>query len=390
MRLKLTLQRRDARTTDVVVTSDTTATVQDVARRIVETDPAREVLATPADVLTLTVAPPTSNDHVMLDPSMLISDAPVGSGFLATVVNLGPDYVATRGGGGPAAAVLHIVGGPLTGREIPLPKGHFTIGRVAGSDIVIEDPLVSKRHARIEVGAGSIELVDLNSANGIVVDGGLVPRLRVIPGQRFVLGDTEIVVQLVPDFAPVEQDPVLERGGALLFNRSPRVEPRYVGEELEEPRMPKEPASRIFPWPMLVAPIILGVAMYSITGNARSLFIIFMTPMMLFGNFISQKTQIGQRVKKEGEVFERTFEELEETLYRERPREREVRNAEVPPVANVFEEAMRLGGMLWTRRPEHWNFLAVRLGTCEAPSRTSVKRADNPDALPEYVERVDL
>ena len=389
MRLKLTLQRRDARTTDVVVTSDTTATVQDVARRIVETDPAREVLATPADVLTLTVAPPTSNDHVMLDPSMLISDAPVGSGFLATVVNLGPDYVATRGGGGPAAAVLHIVGGPLTGREIPLPKGHFTIGRVAGSDIVIEDPLVSKRHARIEVGSGSIELVDLNSANGIVVDGGLVPRLRVIPGQRFVLGDTEIVVQLVPDFAPVEQDPVLERGGALLFNRSPRVEPRYVGEELEEPRMPKEPASRIFPWPMLVAPIILGVAMYSITGNARSLFIIFMTPMMLFGNFISQKTQIGQRVKKEGEVFERTFEELEETLYRERPREREVRNAEVPPVASVFEEAMRLGGMLWTRRPEHWNFLAVRLGTCEAPSRTSVKRSDNPDALPEYVERVD-
>ncbi|GAB2698115.1 S-DNA-T family DNA segregation ATPase FtsK/SpoIIIE [Microbacterium marinum] len=389
MRLKLTLQRRDARTTDVVVTSDTTATVQDVARRIVETDPAREVLATPADVLTLTVAPPTSNDHVMLDPSMLISDAPVGSGFLATVVNLGPDYVATRGGGGPAAAVLHIVGGPLTGREIPLPKGHFTIGRVAGSDIVIEDPLVSKRHARIEVGSGSIELVDLNSANGIVVDGGLVPRLRVIPGQRFVLGDTEIVVQLVPDFAPVEQDPVLERGGALLFNRSPRVEPRYVGEELEEPRMPKEPASRIFPWPMLVAPVILGVAMFSITNNPRSLFIIFMTPMMLFGNFISQKTQIGQRVKKEAEVFERTFEELEETLYRERPREREVRNAEVPPVASVFEEAMRLGGMLWTRRPEHWNFLAVRLGTCEAPSRTSVKRADNPDALPEYVERVD-
>ncbi|WP_405373035.1 MULTISPECIES: FtsK/SpoIIIE domain-containing protein [unclassified Microbacterium] len=389
MRLKLTLQRRESRLTDIVVTSDTTATVHDVARRIVETDPAREILAGPDDVLTMTVAPPTSSDHVLLDPSMLISDAPVGSGFVATVVNLGPGYTPDRTGGGPAAAVLHVVGGPLAGREIPLPRGHFTIGRSAGSDIVLDEPLVSKRHARIEVGVGGVELVDLNSANGIVVDGGLVPRLRVIPGQRFVLGDTELVVQLVPDFAPVEKDPVLERGGALLFNRSPRVEPRYVGEELEEPRMPKEPASRLFPWPMLVAPVILGIAMYTLTNNPRSLLIIFMTPMMLFGNFISQKTQVGQRVKKEAEIFERTFEELEETLYRERPREREVRSAEVPPVAVVFEEAMRLGRMLWTRRPEHWNFLAVRLGTCEAPSRTTIKRAENPDALQEYVSRVD-
>ncbi|MEW1834611.1 FtsK/SpoIIIE domain-containing protein [Microbacterium sp. NPDC079995] len=389
MRLKLTLQRRDARTLDIVVTADTTATVQDVARRIVDTDPAREMLAGPDDVLTLAVAPPTSDDHALLDPSLLISDAPVGSGFIASVVNLGPDYVANRGGGGPAAAVLQVVGGPLAGREIPLPRGHFTIGRSAAADIVLDEPLVSKRHARIEVGAGGVELVDLNSANGIVVDGGMVPRLHVIPGQRFTLGDTDIVVHLVPDFAPVEKDPVLERGGALLFNRSPRVEPRYVGEELPEPRMPKEPVTRLFPWPMLVAPILLGVTMYFVFDRPQALIVVAMTPLMLLGNFVSQRTQVGQRSKKEGEVFERSFEELEETLFRERPREREVRNAEVPPVAVVFEEAMSLGRMLWTRRPEHWNFLAVRLGTCEAPSRTSIKRSDVPEALPEYVERVD-
>ena len=50
---------------------------------------------------------------------------------------------------------------------------------------------------------------------------------------------------------------------------------------------------------------------------------------------------------------------------------------------------MRLGPMLWTRRPEHWNFLAVRLGTCTDESRTRIKRADIPEALPEYIERVD-
>ena len=56
MRLKLTLQRPDAQRTDIVVTSDTTATVQDVARRIVESDPARDFAASPGDVLTLAVA----------------------------------------------------------------------------------------------------------------------------------------------------------------------------------------------------------------------------------------------------------------------------------------------------------------------------------------------
>ena len=101
MRLKLTLQRRDEKHTDIVVTSDTTATVQDVARRIVEADPAREVAASAQDVLTLRVAPPTSSAFQLLEPDMLISDAPVGSGFVATIANLGADYVSGRRAGAP-------------------------------------------------------------------------------------------------------------------------------------------------------------------------------------------------------------------------------------------------------------------------------------------------
>ncbi|GAA3764368.1 FtsK/SpoIIIE domain-containing protein [Microbacterium kribbense] len=388
MRLKLTLQRQNGADTDIVVTADATATVQDVARMICDTDPARLATASADDVLTLRVAPPTSGEATMLDPDLLIGDAPIGSGFVASVASLGAGYTPERSGAGPAVATLHVVAGPFAGHQFALRKGSFTIGRAVGNDIVIDDPLVSKRHARIEVGAG-VEVVDRNSANGIVVDGGLVQRLRVIPGQRFVLGDSDVVVQMLPDFAPVVHDPVLERGGTLMFNRSPRVEPRFAGAELAEPRMPKEATTRLFPWPMLVAPLILGIAMFVLTDNPRSLLVVAMSPLMLLGNFVSQRTQVGQRLRKEGEVFERTFEELEEKLYRERPREREVRNAEAPPVAVVFEQAMGLGPMLWTRRPEHWNFLAVRLGSCTAPARTTIARTDAPESLPEYVDRVD-
>lgn len=390
MRVKLTLRRPAAPLTDVVVMADSTATIADVARQIATTDPARSIAAGPADVLTLSVAPPTSEQLTMLNPDLLVGDAPIGSGFLAEVVNVGPNRASVGNAGARPAAVLRVVSGPAIGQEFPLPIGHFLIGRDAANDVTIADPLVSKRHARIEVASTFVELVDLNSANGILVDGGLVQRLRVIPGQSFALGDCEFVVHMVSDFdGSASGDPVLERGGALMFNRSPRVEERFAGQDLDEPRYPRDQVQRLFPWPMLVAPILLGLSIYAISGNPRSLLIIFMSPLMMFGNFISQKTNLGQRLRKEEEAFEEQFERLEEKLYHAHPKEREVRQNEVPAVAVVFDEAMRLGPMLWTRRPEHWNFLSMRLGVCEDVARTHIKRTETPEALVEYIERVD-
>ncbi|MFE6736618.1 FtsK/SpoIIIE domain-containing protein [Microbacterium sp. NPDC057650] len=391
MRVKLTLRRPGAPLTDIVVMADSTATVADVARQIAVADPQRSIRVGAGDTLTLSVAPPTSDSPEVLNPDLVVGDAPLGSGFLAEVVNLGPDRVATGFGSARPVALLTVLSGPAAGREVSLPHGHFMIGRDPSSDVHLSDPLVSKRHARIEIGPGFVEVVDLNSANGILVDGGMVQRLRVIPGQPFTIGDGELVVHLVGDYdgSAAAKDPILERGGALLFNRSPRVEARFVGEELDEPRYPRDQVQRLFPWPMLVAPILLAVTMWAVTGRMLSLLMAAASPMMMFGNFISQKTNLGQRLGKESELFEQQYERLEEKLYNAVPLEREVRQNEVPPVGVVFDEAMRLGPMLWTRRPEHWNFLAVRLGTCTDSSRTIIKRTETPEALPEYVERVD-
>lgn len=391
MKVKLTLHRPTTEATDVVITADSTATVEDVARQIALADPARSIPFADGDTLSLAVAPPTEQQLVQLQPDALIAEAPIGSGFHTQVVNLGAD---ARRRGGPAGsaleaiAVLRVIGGPLAGQEFQLGRGHASIGRDAANDIVLADPLVSKRHARIEVGT-HIEVVDLNSANGVVVDGGLVSRLRVVPGAPFTLGDSTLAVWLVGAFDASGPDPVLERGGALMFNRSPRVEARYPGTAYKGPRLPKEMVERIFPWPMLVTPILLAGAMFAMTNNPRSILIALMTPLMLLGNFINMRTQNGQKRKLETQLFETRYEELEETLYREKPIEERIRGLEVPPVAEVFEHAMRLGPMLWTRRPEHWNFLSVRLGTCRAESRNSIKDEESQDGLPEYIERVE-
>jgi len=115
---------------------------------------------------------------------------------------------------------------------------------------------------------------------------------------------------------------------------------------------------------MLVAPILLAVTMFTFTQRPLSLLMAAASPMMMFGNFISQKTNLGQRLRKEAELFEDQFERLEEKLYHARPREHAVRNNEVPAVAVVFDEAMRLGPRPPKRCPSSWSgSTALRSGT---------------------------
>ena len=76
---------------------------------------------------------------------------------------------------GPAAATLRVMSGPDVGREFSLPSGTSYIGRDRDVDIRLTDPLTSKRHARITVGE-SVEIVDTNSANGLLMDGLPVTR----------------------------------------------------------------------------------------------------------------------------------------------------------------------------------------------------------------------
>ncbi|MFC6355186.1 FtsK/SpoIIIE domain-containing protein [Luethyella okanaganae] len=387
MKVKLSLRRQAGSPVDIVITADATATVEDVARSIANTDPVSTQLArAEATVLTLAVAPPTSDELVPLQPDVLIAEAPIGSGFNATVIAHGR-RAASRAESRPAAALLRVHNGAEAGREIRLPAGNTVIGRGTDADVVLADPLISKRHVRIEVGQG-IEFIDLNSANGVLVDGGLVQRLRAIPGQIITLGDTEVsVVPLATDAQQTEQ--VLERGGALMFNRSPRVEARYSGTEYPHPEVPSESDPRMFPWPMVAAPVLLGLAMFAMTGRATSLFIIFMSPLMMLGNVIGQRTQQGRKLRQEIETYEVQVEQLEDDLVTQARTERERRHDEAHAVAVVYEQAMRLGPLLWTRRPEHWNFLSLRLGVGRALSRNTIAESQNAKGIPKYARQVE-
>src|SRR5690606_36870979 len=154
---------------DIAVIADSTSTTGDVARHIAAADPARSILIDPNAQLTLAVAPPTGEGLEPLQPDIPIGEAPIGSGFAAAVRPVDNDRV-------PAAhdrkvvAILRVVDGPLKGQSFPLAQGYSFIGRVGPNDVVLPDGMVSKKHARLEVST-SLALVDLNSTNGVYVDG---------------------------------------------------------------------------------------------------------------------------------------------------------------------------------------------------------------------------
>jgi pSer/pThr/pTyr-binding forkhead associated (FHA) protein len=70
----------------------------------------------------------------------------------------------------------------------------LTIGRGSDADVVVADPLVSRRHARLAQRAGRLVLTDLGSTNGTRVNDGVVKEAVVAAGDRIQLGATRLEI----------------------------------------------------------------------------------------------------------------------------------------------------------------------------------------------------
>jgi Protein of unknown function (DUF3662)/FHA domain len=89
---------------------------------------------------------------------------------------------------GLAREIVEIVLGdekhPLEGR------GPWSVGRSQENDIVINDPNVSRRHARISRADGGFVVEDLGSTNGTLLDGAPIDRERIEGGDELTFGQS--------------------------------------------------------------------------------------------------------------------------------------------------------------------------------------------------------
>jgi hypothetical protein len=79
-------------------------------------------------------------------------------------------------------------------QEFDLPAGITLLGRSSECHITIEDPLVSRTHARIERDADSVTLRDEGSRNGVRVNGHAISGTHTLThGDRIRIGTQELV-----------------------------------------------------------------------------------------------------------------------------------------------------------------------------------------------------
>jgi pSer/pThr/pTyr-binding forkhead associated (FHA) protein len=96
-------------------------------------------------------------------------------------------------------------------RDFELPVGVTIVGRGEGCHLIIDDPLVSRRHACFVVDEREITLKDLGSTNGVLVNGTPVEEQQVVvPGDQITIGRHHAEVCWVP-FSAAERGPTRAR-----------------------------------------------------------------------------------------------------------------------------------------------------------------------------------
>lgn len=79
-------------------------------------------------------------------------------------------------------------------QEFDLPRGATILGRSSDCHVTIEDPLVSRHHARIVLEGDRAVVYDLNSRNGVKVNGASVKDpVELKDGDRLRIGTQELV-----------------------------------------------------------------------------------------------------------------------------------------------------------------------------------------------------
>ena len=100
----------------------------------------------------------------------------------------------------------------------------MTIGRGATNDIILRDARASRAHARLAWGADGCTIADLDSANGTRVNGQIIQRTLLQPGDTIAIGDSTLrldanAVPLADELLPIPSEAALDAtlaAGAML------------------------------------------------------------------------------------------------------------------------------------------------------------------------------
>ena len=261
----------------------------------------------------------------------------------------------------------------------------YTIGRIAGNDIIYPNPGVSRDHARIHWNGASWSIIDLDSTNGTFVNGKKITNesLRVgdiifIVGLYIIVGVGYLSINNLnnrvqintPRIRPVtsERDlqfktPSLTSDPYKIFDRIPRkiikVNPDEI--EIESPPMPMSSGSVPFLLRMGTPALMGGSALMN--GNILMAMTSMVMPALTQG--FTEKDR-KEYEKKRLIKYREYLEFLRTEIQQEKIFEEKQLNLNYPNLNNALKYAQSKQ-RLWEHRKTDEDFLSVRLGYGNIP-----------------------
>lgn len=356
MKVKFTLQR-PAGPVDLIATVDSATTIGQLAGHLAAADPTAAQKT--ADGLTLGLVTTT---NVAIDPHQLVADSGLRSGATVSLSRSGGAFLDPQR---TAAAVVQVLAGPDAGREYEVRSGSSIVGRERGCEVRLADPMVSRRHARINVST-VIEIIDLGSANGVLIDGVAMPRAILRSADTVELGDSRLSVRMLHGAGQPHRS-------ATGFVRSPRLDPVGRARQLEAPEPPERPAGQRLPLIPLLAPLLLGGLLYLITRSLTAIVFVSLSPVLILGNLVESRLSGRAAYQQAVREFWTDVDALVRDATEAAAAEAAERLGEHPSTEACIEAVRTAAPLLWTRRPGERGFGEVRLGLARQPARTVIE-----------------
>lgn len=398
MKLKLSLVTAPGQQRDITLACDVTTTVTAVARELLRSGAVDDPeLATAAldRAYPVTMLARSKGSAMLLDPMSPIGASGMFSGDLVEVVaEFGQRPAADEQRAVPVAGYLEVLNGAHAGALFSLVEGNNLVGRGVESRVHLSDASVSRRHAAVIIAAGAAaDLVvrDLGGANGVLTEAGEpVAELYICGPCELLLGDVRVRITPGPPSNPA---PLIEyiAGASEQFTRSPRIEAAFAKMSYQLPKPPQPPPPARMPLLAMIAPMLMGAAMYALTASPMSLLMVAGTPIMMVGSWLDGKWGGTRRTKRELAGFRKTLATDRQRLRELNDEERDARIAASPSPSQVTHAISERSRLLWARRPEHDAFLEVQLGHATLPSHTRIELPDRGAAAdPHWQELTNL
>jgi len=151
---------------------------------------------------------------------------------------------------------LVLLSGSGAGTEYPLEKSEIYLGRDLSNDVVINDPEVSRQHARLVLTGNTYAMEDRGSTNGTFLRGQrLSGPILLNPGEIITIGEK---VMLKFEAAPIDPNATVaafRRPSAETYTPAAPVSQPFIPQQpVSQPYIPQQPVAPPYVAPQPAAP----------------------------------------------------------------------------------------------------------------------------------------